>query len=262
MHNAAIKHSPEQPPVQRVVRDPFGTSAKIVSFLDSVRYKVMRSHEELALVERLRYKSYHGAELIAQTEVESWGDEDDHDVGYTNIGVYVDRVLRGAIRVNPLNLSYHHSIAYDMYRPTLDPMLEEGARFVDASRFCHDADFPSSLAMPFATVRLIGIAAAWHRASHVLATARTKHIRFYEKFLGAKRVDGSEAVYETDVARIAASLFIAEMEQLKDRAYGSQQYFLADEEEMRALFDDSWPKGATVVPSAHRVIAGADCIYA
>jgi hypothetical protein len=229
----------------------------IIDFLDRVSYRVMQSEEELDQVFQLRYESYRHMGLIGDLKNGRWSDRHDADPGYRNFGIFVDGALMGAIRVNILSADSRDSMALEMYADTLGPMVDDGCRIVEASRFCHSMEgVRRHPALTFATIRVVALAAVHHRCTHLTSSVRREHLKFYERVVGARPVEGSDVPYKGHSSDVKVSLFIASVSPMIRRAATAQQYFLATRGETDLLFSSN-ARRTSIRPTAANVLLGA-----
>jgi hypothetical protein len=234
-----------------------GRVRSIVDFLDRVTYRVMNTEEELDQVFQLRYESYRHMGLIGDLRDGRWSDRHDADPSYRNFGVFVDGALMGAIRVNVLSSGSRDSMALEMYPETLGPMVDAGCRIVEASRFCHSMEaVRRHPALTFATIRVVALAAVHHRCTHLTSSVRREHLKFYERIVGARPVEGSDVPYKGHSSEVNVSLFVAAVSPMIRRAATAQQYFLASRGETDLLFSKS-AKSIPIRPTAADVLLGA-----
>jgi hypothetical protein len=234
-----------------------GRVRSIVDFLDRVTYRVMRTEAELDQVFQLRYESYRHMGLIGDLKDGRWSDRHDEDTAYRNFGVFVDGALMGAIRVNVLSPDARDSMALEMYPETLGPMVDAGCRIVEASRFCHSMEgVRRHPALTFATIRVVALAAVHHRCTHLTSSVRREHLKFYERVVGARPVEGSDVPYKGHSSDVKVSLFVAAVSPMIRRAATAQQYFLASRGETDLLFSND-ARSVPIRTTAANVLLGA-----
>jgi N-acyl-L-homoserine lactone synthetase len=227
-----------------VPQPPVGAVRNICAFLTRVEYKIMTTPNELSEIAKLRYQSYLAMDLMAENSEEAWHDEFDTDPAYRNIGVFLDGQLVGGIRLNPLNREYRRSMAAEMYPSIMDGMLADGDSFVEATRFfTHPSLGHRSRELPYAIIRLVGVAARYHCASHALMNIQANHVPFYERTLGARMVPGSLMPYKDHSKEVQLLLVTSEIDPMLTSMLYKSQYFLTTPGEMEALFGSNSSNG-------------------
>jgi N-acyl-L-homoserine lactone synthetase len=237
---------------------PIGTQKSICSFLKRVRYRVVKDAAELNAVGAMRYESYREMDLVGETEDGTWLDSFDDDPDYRNIAVYLDGELAGGVRINRVTPSKRRSAVADMYPDKLDSMLAEGQTFVEATRFfTAPALGRRNRELPFAIIRLVGIAGRHHGASHILKNIQANHAPFYERHLRAKVVPDSLLPYRNHSRDVRLLLVTAEVAPSYQAMRTDLQYLLSTATEMESLFG-TIPASGEVVPGAVAVLDGSE----
>lgn len=237
---------------------PTGTQRSICNFLNRIRYRVVTEGADLEAVGRMRYQSYREMDLIGETEGGTWLDAMDEDPGYRNIAVFLDGELAGGIRINRVTPSMRRSAVADMYPDKLEEMLSAGQTFVEATRFFTAPSLGHrNRELPFAIIRLVGIAGRYHRASHILKNIQANHAPFYERHLNATIVPDSLLPYRDHSRDVRLLLVTAEVDPSYEAMRSRLQYLLSTRREMEALFGKT-PVSGDVVPGAIAALDGSE----
>lgn len=241
-----------------VPQPPIGAVKNICTFLTRVQYKLMTTPEEMSEIAKLRYQSYLAMDLMAENSEEAWYDKFDADPAYRNIGVFLDGQLVGGIRLNPVTLAYRRSMAVEMYPEVVNGMLSDGQSFVEATRFCtHTSLGHRSRELPYAIIRLVGVAARYHRASHALMNIQANHVPFYERILGAELVPDTRMAYKDHSKEVQLVLVTSEIDPLLTSQLYKSQFFLTTPGEMEALFGAN-PSDRFVRPGVMAALDGSE----
>ncbi len=237
---------------------PIGLQKGICEFLKRVRYRVVSERADLERVGAMRYQSYREMDLVGETENGNWLDSFDDDPEYRNIAVYLDGELAGGVRINRVIPSMQRSAVADMYPEKLEKMLSDGQTFVEATRFfTAPALGRRNRELPFAIIRLVGIAGRHFGASHILKNVQANHAPFYERHLRAKIVPDSLLPYRNHSRDVRLLLVTAEVAPSFQAMRSDRQYLLSTRREMSALFGPSPSKG-DVMPGAVSVLDGSE----
>lgn len=237
---------------------PIGTQKNICEFLKRVRYRVVTERPDLEAVGAMRYQSYREMDLVGDAEDGRWLDSFDDDPEYRNIAVYLDGELAGGVRINRVTPSMRRSAVADMYPEKLAEMLADGQTFVEATRFfTAPALGRRNRELPFAIIRLVGIAGRHHGATHILKNVQANHAPFYERHLRAKIVPDSLLPYRNHSRDVRLLLVTAEVAPSYDAMRRDLQYLLSTKREMTALFGPS-PAAGDVLPGAVSALDGSE----
>ena len=235
-----------------------GPQLALCDYLRRISYKVISDHDEAEEVFRMRYQSYRALDLIGESESGEWRDRFDSHPDYRNIGIFLDGRLAGGVRINRITPALRDSAALDMYPEHLAGMLSSGSTFVEATRLFTASDQRSSdRLLPFAIIRLVGIAARHHRASHVVKNVNVRHAAFYKRHLRAEVVPDSLKPYKDHSRVVELVLLTAPVAPSYSAMLGDLPYLLSTRAEMDALFS-SMPSAEHVRPGVLAVLDGTD----
>jgi N-acyl-L-homoserine lactone synthetase len=97
-------------------------------------------------------------------------------------GLYLDGVLASSLRLHVGSAGQPDFPSREVFPDFLQPLLDAGKVIVDPTRFVVD-DVLARLhrALPYATLRLCGMAAQYFGADHLLAAVREEHQAFYRR---------------------------------------------------------------------------------
>jgi hypothetical protein len=235
---------------------PTGIQKSICSFLERITYRVMASEEDVDAICKLRYESYRSMDLIADCDGGRWRDDLDDHPGYRNIGVYLEGELAGGIRINRITPDFRLSMALEMYPTQIGQMLSQGRTFVEGTRlFTAPALGRRHRELPFAIIRLVGLAGRHYQATHVLKNVQANHVSFYQRHLRAEVVPDSLMPYKDHSREVELVLVTAEVEPSRTAMLGPMPYLLSTRREMEALFAER-PSDAAVAPGVRAALTG------
>ncbi|NTF17500.1 hypothetical protein G6L37_03740 [Agrobacterium rubi] len=233
---------------------PAGFQLAVCNYLRRITYKVMISADERDEITSQRYQSYKAMDLIGDQPTGDWADSFDDHEEYRNIGVFLDGRLVGGIRINRITRHQRESAVTEMYPDYVEGMLSKGHSFVEATRFFTIANLNSAeRLLPFAIIRLVGVAARHHRASHVVKNVQANHAPFYERHLQAEVVPGSLKSYRNHSRDVPLLLLTARVAPSYTAMLGPLPYLLSTRQEMIALFGPA-PDGRHVSPGIVSVL--------
>jgi hypothetical protein len=174
------------------IPEPSGPSrfaGALIDILDRVEYRRVDPADLDDPVYRHRYEAYRREGSYPFNDLGVLRDDFDDYATYPNswtFGVYIDDALVSSIRVHHLTPQFRKSPANSLFSDILEPLLDQGASFIDPTRFT--VDFEAGLAypaLPFLTMRL-GVTAALHfGATYGLHCVRSEHGPFYKRVMGA-----------------------------------------------------------------------------
>lgn len=159
-------------------------NAQVFEALSNARYKVLTDSEAREAVYRLRYACYLGEGAIAPNETGLLTDALDLTPNCMHVAIEVDGVLLAAMRLHLLSKLALTSPTLDVFPEIMDD-LEKGQTALDPTRFVID---PSARKMRvplhFLALRIPFLAAMHYDVDLALASVRTEHIAFYQRYLG------------------------------------------------------------------------------
>ena len=97
-------------------------------------------------------------------------------------GFYIEGELASSIRVHIASKEHPDFISLKVFSDFLQPELDAGKVIVDPTRFVTDKTFSRLYrALPYATMRVAGMACEYFGADQLLAAVRTEHQAFYRR---------------------------------------------------------------------------------
>jgi len=168
------------------MRSAAGTTTAAVGrkldLLDQVDYRLAETPEEKEEIYNLRYRAYLREGAIRPSADQRVTDQYDDAPNAWTFGVYYHGELYSSIRVSVLTSEWRMSPSVELFGDVLHPELDKGLVFIDSTRFVADPEkarnFPE---LPYATVRLGGIAGVHFNADYGLAIVRPEHQAFYRR---------------------------------------------------------------------------------
>jgi len=183
----------------------------------NVDYRLARTSEEWEAIYALRYQGYLKGGLVSESADKRVMDKFDHAPNSWVFGVYVADELKGSIRLHLLTKTCRASLAAELYGHILNPRLDAGEVFVDASRFVGDPNI-DMVELPYAILRLAFVACDAFNADTGLAAVKTEHATFYERFFLHKPLTEPHTFPGTDrSAVLMAANFKADRERVLKR---------------------------------------------
>jgi hypothetical protein len=147
----------------------------------NIDYRLARTKEERTAIYALRYRSYLKAGMVSESDDQRVTDKYDEAPNSWIFGVYVADKLRGSIRLQLLTKECRTAFNVDVYGDILNPRLDQGEVFVDASRFVGDPDF-DMVELPYVIMRLGFLMCERFGADTGSAAVTEEHVRFHERF--------------------------------------------------------------------------------
>jgi hypothetical protein len=164
------------------IRSPSNLSDRVSQLLDRIDCKLADTSEQREAIFRLRYRAYMREGAISQNSFGTFSDPyDEKGNGYL-FGLYVDGGLASSIRVHVASKEYPDFTSLEVFSDYLQPEIDAGRVVVDTTRFVTDEAFSRLYrALPYATMRVAGMACEYFGADQLLAAVRTEHQAFYRR---------------------------------------------------------------------------------
>lgn len=157
-------------------------SDRVARLIDRIDYRRADSAKERDAIFRLRYQAYMRDGTISATSSKRFSDPYDNTDNVYLFGLYVDDELLSAIRIHVASKERPYFPTLEVFPEYLQPELDAGKIIVDPTRFVADERLSRiHRALPYATLRLCGMAARYFRADHLLAAVRAEHQAFYRR---------------------------------------------------------------------------------
>jgi hypothetical protein len=161
----------------------------LLDILDRVEYRRVTPGEQFDPVYRLRYEAYRREGFVPANGERLIRDEFDDLPNAHSYGIYIDGTLVSSLRFHLITPQMRFAPSYSVFTDVLDPLLDQGATFVDPGRFT--ADYEASLAypsLPFLTLRIAVMASAFHNVRYCLSSVRPEHAAFYRRVFNSTKL--------------------------------------------------------------------------
>jgi hypothetical protein len=159
-----------------------GFSDRVSRLLEKIDCKLADNSDRREAIFRLRYRAYRREGAILQNSFETFSDPYDEKGNRFLFGFYIDGELASSIRVHVASKEHPDFTSYEVFSDYLQPELAAGKVIVDTTRFVTDEIFSRIYrALPYATMRVAGMACEYFSADQLLATVRTEHQAFYRR---------------------------------------------------------------------------------
>jgi hypothetical protein len=231
-------------------------SRKILEVLDNVEYRRVESNEDLAQVERLRYKAYKAHDVLALAPKGLLDDSDFDSHAYV-FGLYYYGEMVSTVRIHYVTPDHRLSQSGGAFPWAMDAMLDAGLTLIDPARFAADPEMTADLSwIPYLTLRPSIVAAAYFRASRVLQFCRPPHAAFYKRVFYADTIVPGQLAknYGIDMTLMATNVI-----EVGRKLLTRYPFFISSASEQRMMFsrnpNDTLPP-LTIVPTARFVPEG------
>ncbi len=231
-------------------------SRKILEVLDNVEYRRVESNEDLAQVERLRYKAYKAHDVLALAPKGLLDDSDFDSHAYV-FGLYYYGEMVSTVRIHYVTPDHRLSQSGGAFPWAMDAMLDAGLTLIDPARFAADPEMTADLSwIPYLTLRPSIVAAAYFRASRVLQFCRPPHAAFYKRVFYADTIVPGQLAknYGIDMTLMATNVI-----EVGRKLLTRYPFFISSASEQRMMFsrnpNDTLPP-LTIIPTARFVPAG------
>jgi hypothetical protein len=170
------------PVLSEPVRSASSLADRVSQLIDKIDCRLAETGEEREAIFRLRYRAYMGEGAIPQNSSGTFSDDyDERGTGFL-FGFYIEGELASSIRVHIASKEHPDFISLTVFSDFLQPELDAGKVIVDPTRFVTDKTFSRLYrALPYATLRVAGMACEYFGADHLLATVRREHQAFYRR---------------------------------------------------------------------------------
>ncbi len=216
-------------------------------FLRRIAIRRAVSPEDREEIFRLRYRGYLRDGGIQPNARQSFSDSWDEADNAHIFGLYVDGTLASSVRIHVAGPRGGSMPALETFADVLAPYVAAGRTMLDPTRFVIDERFASiGPEVPFATLRLVAMAAEHYNVDVFLATVRAEHAIMY------KRLCGHRAISEPRTYPLLAKPIVCmavEMEHMREKMYARHLFFDSTEEERRRVFGASTDYFAVYPPS-------------
>jgi N-acyl-L-homoserine lactone synthetase len=208
-------------------------AAHVMRLLDRIDCRLAETDEERDAIFRLRYQAYLRSEGIAPNPSEKFSDPFD-DLGDVYLfGLYDDDALASSVRIHVASKEHPLFPTGEVFPEILRPKLDAGKVMIDTTRFVADANLARlNRVLPYATLRLCGLAARHFHAEYLLAAVRVEHQAFYRRAFGHELVCGPRSY---PMLNKPVCLMMAQI----DQVYRRYQFLRSTFAERRLLFTRS-----------------------
>ena len=157
-------------------------SNRVAQLVDKIDYKRADFSEQREAIFRLRYRAYMREGAISQNSSGTFSDPYDEKGNVFLFGLYIDGELASSIRIHVASKEHPDFTSHEVFSDFLRPELDAGKVIVDTTRFVTDENFSRLYrALPYATMRVAGMACEYFSADQLLAAVRTEHQAFYRR---------------------------------------------------------------------------------
>ena len=220
-----------------VVESSFSEAAS--RLLDRIDCRHADTDEEREAIFRLRYQAYLRDGSILPNPSESFSDPFDETDNVYIFGLYIDNELASSIRIHIGSRQHPHFPSLEVFPDVLQPKLDAGKVIVDATRFVVDEKLSKLYrALPYATVRINWMAAAFFDPGYSLAAVRPEHQAFYRRTFGLELICGARP-YPHLIKPIC--LMASDYRTVADYVHRRYPFFRSTFFERRALFERNAP---------------------
>ena len=161
----------------------------IALLLDKINYRHADSSEQRQAIFRLRYEAYLREGAISPNSSGTFFDPYDETSNVYLFGVYIDDELAASIRIHVASKEHPACPSVEAFPDILQPELDAGNVIVDPNRFVVDESLSRlHRGLPYAILRLCGMAARYFGADHLLAAVRPEHQAFYRRIFHHRAV--------------------------------------------------------------------------
>jgi hypothetical protein len=234
-HVAALRHvASMSDPVAPATVSNF--SRTVSELLERTEYRRCDAGEDLEAVYRLRYKSYRTTDMVRPNTSQTIYDAYDDMPNSYKFGIFIDGQLVSTLRLSLISPESPVSPTMAVYGDLLDPILAQGTRLIDPTRFAADAEF-SRLhpQIPYLTLRLASMACFHFNAPYCLSTIREEHVGFYRRVFWSEKLGELRSFPGLNYQVV---LYIANVLGIRERFFARYPFFQATALEQRMLFDD------------------------
>ena len=209
-------------------------SNRIRSIARRARYHLATSEEELEDIYRLRYRSYRTFSSIDHAANGQFDDAYDGQKNVMNWYVTFEDEIVSAIRLHVVTLESWISPCTDTFADMLLPVVKRDGLVIDTTRFCSAPDIAHKSEIKFLTLRIAIMAIQHFGSDQVIASARSNHAAFYQRYLGLKqRTD----LRDFPGINFPLMLLMNDWHQVAQHIARRSPFLQSDAGERRAMFD-------------------------
>jgi len=157
-------------------------SDHIAQLLDRIDCRRADTDEQRGAIFRLRYQAYMREGAISPNSSKTFFDRYDETSNVHLFGIHIDGALAASIRIHVASKEHPYSPSLEAFPDVLQPELDASKVIVDPNRFVADESLSRlHRGLPYAILRICGMAARYFGADHLLAAVRPEHQAFYRR---------------------------------------------------------------------------------
>jgi hypothetical protein len=154
----------------------------VSELLSKIDCRLANTSDQREAIFRLRYRAYMREKAISGNSDEAFSDRYDEIGNGFLFGFYIDGELASSIRVHVASKEHPDFTSFEVFSDYLRPELDAGQIVVDTTRFVTDEAFSRLYrVLPYATMRVAGMACEYFGADQLLAAVRAEHQAFYRR---------------------------------------------------------------------------------
>lgn len=204
---------------------------------DFLEYRRCVLGEDFEEIFKLRYKSYHGNDLIPSNDVGMLYDKYDELDNAFHFSVHYGGFQVSTLRLHIVSRENPVSPTYDLFRDVLEGRIAAGESFVDPTRFAADPEWSTALRfLPQVTLRLAVAACEHFKVTSCLTMVREEHAGFYKRYFHVDRVADPRAQPN---ALASCALYESRVDTNMARTLARYPIFRSTPREQRQLFADA-----------------------
>jgi N-acyl-L-homoserine lactone synthetase len=162
---------------------------RVAKLVDRIEYRRADTGEEREAIFRLRYKAYIRDGTISANSSRTFSDPYDEKGNVYLFGLHIDGQLASSLRLHVGSMQHPEFPTLEVFPEYLKPELDAGKIIIDPTRFVVDERLARIYRLlPYATLRLCGMAAIFFHADHLLAAVRAEHQAFYRRIFQHRMV--------------------------------------------------------------------------
>lgn len=167
------------------------SAGRLLSIMDRLEYRRIVAADDLQDVGRLRLQAYNARQLYHDKFDGPVVEALDFAPGSFVFGLYYDGQLVSSLRLNVVEPGCHPTSAMLACPDTLNPLLEQGMRFVELSRFAINREAVEEVPLlPALTHRLSVMMTIHIEADYCIGLLKLKHEAYYRRMFRATRLAG------------------------------------------------------------------------
>ncbi len=218
-----------------VKREKFRFTDGLIDYLQEVDYRPAVSDQDKENIFKFRYSSYLRDNSIDASASKRLSDDYDKMDNCWIFGIDYENVLASSIRIHIATKDKPRSPTLDVFPDIVGPLLEDGYKVVDPTRFVSDSSttnyFP---VLPLLTFRLACMASDYFDADYLLIPVSVAHSTFYQRMFGLSPV--AEPRYYPKL-KTPICLFRANVAEQWDSVIEEYPVFRSTFTERRMLFE-------------------------